>query len=67
MTQQPEPKLTAGEKARVAVLVLRMAKRGLADDRVTGGRVHQGDLERKVERVLEGARKREEREAKARK
>ena len=58
------PKLTAGEKTKVAWYVARMAKRGLADDRVNGGRVHQGDLERKVERVIEGARQREEREAK---
>lgn len=65
MAQQPEPKLTTGEKAQVAWLVVRMAKRGIADDRVSGGRVHQGDLEKKVDRVIEGARKREEREAKA--
>lgn len=58
-----EPRLTAGEKARVALLVLRMAKRGIADDRVNGGRIHQGDLQRKVERVIEQARKREERTA----
>ena len=58
-----EPKLTTGEKAQVAWLVLRMAKRGIADDKVTG-RVHQRDLERKVERVIEQARKREERDAK---
>lgn len=58
------PKLTAGEKTKVAWYVARMAKRGLADDRINGGRVHQGDLERKVERVIEGARRREERQAK---
>lgn len=55
-----EPKLTTGEKAKVAWYVARMAKRGIADDRLTGGRVHQRDLERKVERVIEQARKREE-------
>lgn len=54
-----EPQLTAGETARVAWLVARMAKRGIA-----GEDVYQGDLERKVERVLEGARKREVREGK---
>ncbi|WP_406306288.1 DUF6257 family protein [Streptomyces sp. NBC_00885] len=54
-----EPKLTAGEKVKVAWYVARMAKRGIADDRESGGRVHQGDLERKVERVIDGARKRE--------
>lgn len=56
-----EPKLTPGEKVKVAWYVARMAKRGIADDREYGGRVHQGDLERKVDRVLEGALKREER------
>lgn len=59
-----EPKLTAGEKATVAWLVLRMAKRGIADDKVVG-RVYQRDLERKLERVIERARKREERDAKS--
>ncbi|SDM66000.1 DUF6257 family protein [Streptomyces wuyuanensis] len=59
-----EPKLTTGEKAKVAWYVARMAKRGIADDRLTGGRVHQRDLERKVERVIERARTREERDAK---
>ncbi|MEU5978822.1 DUF6257 family protein [Streptomyces sp. NPDC047315] len=63
--EEREPKLTAGEKAKVSWYVLRMAKRGLADDRVRGGVVDQSDLERKVERIIEGARKREEREAKA--
>ena len=59
-----DPKLTTGEKAKAAWYVLRMAKRGLADDRQNGGRVHQGDLERKFDRVLEGARKREEKQNK---
>ena len=59
------PKLTAGEKAKLVWLTARMAKRGLADDRVYGGRVHQGDLQRKFDRVLDGARKREEREGKS--
>ncbi|MFI1160215.1 DUF6257 family protein [Streptomyces sioyaensis] len=53
MTQQ-EPKLTAGEKARIAVLVGRMCKRDLA-----GPNVHQGDLQRKVDRIIDGARERE--------
>lgn len=56
-----EPKLTAGEKARVAWLVARMAKRGLAAHNSPTGDVYQGDLERKVERVIDGARRREER------
>ena len=55
-----DPKLTIGDKAKVAWYVVRMAKRGLADDRQSGGRVHQGDLERKMDRVLDKARKREE-------
>ncbi|MFK4595735.1 DUF6257 family protein [Streptomyces pristinaespiralis] len=59
-----DPKLTAGEKAQAAWYVLRMAKRGLADDRQNGGKVHQGDLQAKLDRVLEGARKREEKQAK---
>lgn len=50
-----DPKLTTGEKAKLTWLVARMAKRGIA-----GERVYQGDLERKFERVLEGARKREQ-------
>jgi hypothetical protein len=59
-----DPKLTTGEKAKAAWYVVRMAKRGIADDRVNGGRVYQGDLERKLDRVLEGAREREEKQAK---
>lgn len=59
MAQQPEPKLTTGEKTQVAWYVARMAKRGLA-----GAHVYQRDLERKVERVIEQARKREEQAAK---
>lgn len=49
-----EPKLTAGEKAQVAWYVARMAKRGIA-----GEDVYQGDLEKKVERILKRARKRQ--------
>lgn len=54
------PKLTAGETAKLAWLTVRMAKRGLADDRQYGGRVKQSDLEAKFDRVLDGARKREQ-------
>ncbi|MCT4355882.1 DUF6257 family protein [Streptomyces sp. Je 1-79] len=50
-----DPKLTAGETAQVAWYVARMAKRSIA-----GETVYQGDLERKVERVIDKARKREE-------
>ncbi|MFE7383508.1 DUF6257 family protein [Streptomyces zhihengii] len=56
---EDEPRLTAGEKTEVAYYVARVAKRGIA-----GEHVYQGDLERKVERVLDRARKREERDAK---
>ncbi|TWV37172.1 hypothetical protein FRZ03_25185 [Streptomyces misionensis] len=59
-----EPRLTVGEKAELAWLVARMAKRGMADDRQFGGRVDQSDLQRKFDRVLERARKREERDSK---
>ncbi|MFB6628632.1 DUF6257 family protein [Streptomyces sp. NPDC056362] len=47
------PKLTAGEKAKVGWYVARMCKRGIA-----GETVYQGDLEKKVERVIDRARKR---------
>lgn len=54
-----EPPLTAREKTEVAYYVARMAKRGIA-----GEHVYQGDLERKVECVIDRARRREERDAK---
>ncbi|GLJ91332.1 hypothetical protein GCM10017589_39390 [Streptomyces poonensis] len=57
--------MTAGEKTKVAWYVARMAKRGLADDRQNGGRVDQSDLQRKVERIEEQARKRAERASKS--
>lgn len=50
------PKFTAGEVAKIAWLTARMAKRGIA-----GERVYLGDLERKVEKVIDGAREREAR------
>ncbi|WP_328620979.1 DUF6257 family protein [Streptomyces sp. NBC_00354] len=53
-----DPKFTAGEVAKIAWLTTRMAKRGIA-----GETVHLGDLERKVERIIDGAREREERQA----
>lgn len=58
--REDEPKYTTAEKAKLTWLVARMAKRGLADDRVAGGRVHQGDLQAKVDRIVEGARKRQQ-------
>jgi hypothetical protein len=53
--RETQPKLTAAEKAKVTYLVARMCKRGLAGDDV-----HQADLERKVERIVDGARKRQD-------
>ncbi|QEV07799.1 DUF6257 family protein [Streptomyces prasinus] len=58
-----DPTFTTGEKAKLAWYIARMAKRGIADDK-TVGRVHQADLQRKVDRVIEQARQREERDAK---
>lgn len=56
-----DPKLTAGEAAKIAWLIARMAKRGIASQTV-----YQGDLERRVDRILDGARKRAEREVEGR-
>ncbi|MER7954745.1 DUF6257 family protein [Streptomyces sp. NPDC096030] len=53
------PKLTAGEHAKVAWNVARMAKRCLA-----GENADRSDLERNVDRVIERARKRAEKDAK---
>ncbi|MEU8622049.1 DUF6257 family protein [Streptomyces sp. NPDC048623] len=53
------PKLTAGERARLAVTVVRMCKRSIASETV-----YQGDLERKFERIVDGARERAEKNAK---
>ncbi|MFG3492455.1 DUF6257 family protein [Streptomyces sp. NPDC047972] len=53
------PPLTAGEAAKFAWYIGRMAKRGLA-----GETVYQGDLEKKVDRLLDGARARAEKNAK---
>ncbi|MFC8765167.1 DUF6257 family protein [Streptomyces sp. NPDC057193] len=53
------PPLTNGEKAKFAWYIGRMAKRGLA-----GETVFQGDLEKKVDRLLDGARARAEKNAK---
>ncbi|WP_181446517.1 DUF6257 family protein [Streptomyces sp. NTH33] len=46
---------TAGEKARIAVLTARMAKRGLAGDRVD-----LRDLQRRIERIEDAARRRKQ-------
>ncbi|NEC30620.1 hypothetical protein G3I20_29460 [Streptomyces sp. SID8111] len=49
---------TAGEKVRMAGLIARMAKRGLADDGT--GRVDLSDLQRRFERIENQARRRKE-------
>ncbi|MFF8900592.1 DUF6257 family protein [Streptomyces lydicus] len=54
----PEPPLTAAEKAKVALLTARMCKRSLA-----GENVHLGDLQRKVDRILDDATQRAEKNA----
>ncbi|WP_328466654.1 DUF6257 family protein [Streptomyces sp. NBC_00448] len=59
-THPNDPPLTAGEAAKVAWLIGRMAKRGIA-----GEDVDQRDLRRKLDRVLDGARKRAEKAATA--
>ncbi|MGW4689355.1 DUF6257 family protein [Streptomyces sp. NPDC004244] len=58
-----DPRFTAREIAQIGWYTARMAKRGIASQTV-----YQGDLERKVDRIIEGARERteqEEREAAA--
>lgn len=59
-THRNDPPLTAGEAAKVAWLIGRMTKRGLA-----GEDVNQADLQRKLDRIIDGARKRAEKAAKA--
>ncbi|KOU73878.1 MULTISPECIES: DUF6257 family protein [Streptomyces] len=53
-----DPKLTAKETAQIGWYIARMAKRGIASETV-----HQGDLERKVDRIIDGAREREAQQA----
>jgi Family of unknown function (DUF6257) len=52
-THPNDPPLTVAEAARVAVLTARMVKRGIA-----GEDVDLRDLQRKVDRIIDGARKR---------
>ncbi|MFI6005885.1 DUF6257 family protein [Streptomyces sp. NPDC051366] len=52
-----DPKFTARETAQIGWYIARMAKRGIA-----GETVYQGDLERKVDRIIDGAREREARQ-----
>jgi hypothetical protein len=54
-THPNDPPLTGWEAAKVAALTARMAKRSLA-----GPNVHQADLQRSIDRILDGARKRAE-------
>lgn len=54
-----DPQFTVAETAKLTWLIARMAKRGIASQTVD-----QSDLERKVEKVIDGARKREEQQAK---
>lgn len=49
------PPLTAGEKTKLAWLTARMCKRDIA-----GHDVDQADLQRKFDRILDGARDRAE-------
>jgi hypothetical protein len=49
-----DPPLTAIETARVGALIARMAKRGMAGDDVD-----QADLQRKLDQILDKARKRQ--------
>ncbi|MFE0734464.1 DUF6257 family protein [Streptomyces sp. NPDC058855] len=52
------PPLTVGEGVKFGWYIARMAKRGIA-----GETVHQGDLEKKVDRLLDRARDRAEKNA----
>ncbi|KOU79709.1 hypothetical protein ADK61_10570 [Streptomyces sp. XY66] len=49
-----DPKFTAREIAQMGWYTARMAKRGIA-----GENVHLGDLQKKVDRIIDGARERE--------
>lgn len=54
-THPDDPPLTGGEAAKVGWYMARMAKRNIA-----GEDVYLKDLQRKVDRILDGARKRAE-------
>lgn len=58
-THPNDPPLTAAETAKVAWYTARMAKRSIAGDDV-----YLKDLQRKVDRILDGARRRAEQDAK---
>jgi hypothetical protein len=53
MTTNDEPQYTTGEKLRLAALIARGAKRSLA-----GENVYLADLDQRIERIKDGARKR---------
>jgi hypothetical protein len=58
-THKDDPPLTGAEAAKVAWYIARMAKRSIA-----GEDVDQADLQRKLDRIIDGARKRAEQDAK---
>ncbi|MER6195871.1 DUF6257 family protein [Streptomyces sp. NPDC001586] len=53
-----DPKFTAREITQIGWYTARMAKRGIA-----GENVHLGDLQKKVDRIIDGAREREQQQA----
>jgi hypothetical protein len=59
-THPNDPPLTGAEAAKVAWLIARMAKRGIA-----GEDVDLSDLQRKLDRIIDGARERAEKAAAA--
>ncbi|MGW7457032.1 DUF6257 family protein [Streptomyces sp. 147326] len=54
-----DPKFTAKEMAQLGWYTARMAKRGIASQTV-----YQGDLEKKIDRIIDGAWQREVQAAK---
>jgi hypothetical protein len=59
-THPDDPPLTGGEATKLAWLGVRMAKRAIA-----GEEVDLSDLQRKFDRIIDGARKRAEKAAAA--
>lgn len=53
MRDDTEPQYTTGEKIRLAALIARGAKRSLA-----GENVYLADLDRRIDAIKDGARKR---------
>ncbi|WP_327290115.1 DUF6257 family protein [Streptomyces sp. NBC_01198] len=58
-THPNDPPLTAGEAAKVGWYIARMAKRAIA-----GEDVDLSDLQAKVDRIIDGARKRADQDGK---